>query len=221
MHAYFIKIMRLDLSLALQYGLTRNKSQQLIGARLVFVNGNIIEKTSFEVSENDTISIQDDRRVRWVSRSAEKLAGFLSHHPGISTFQSRCVDVGSSTGGFTQVLLEYGAIIVDAIDVGTDQLHEHLRLDPRVQSYEQTDIRTFVPTESAPYDIIVCDVSFISLIDIIDSILAFADVKTDIILLFKPQFEVGKEYLRKTGVPKTEASIDVAKRRFEEALFTR
>jgi 23S rRNA (cytidine1920-2'-O)/16S rRNA (cytidine1409-2'-O)-methyltransferase len=105
--------------------------------------------------------------------------------------------VGSSTGGFTQVLLEHGAAHVDAVDVGTDQLHDILRSDPRVTSYEQTDIRDFVPN-IPKYDIIVCDASFISLVDIIDAILDCASDETHIILLFKPQFEVGREHLRKT-----------------------
>lgn len=94
---------------------------------------------------------------------------------------------------------------MDAVDVGTDQLHPSLRDDPRITLYEQTDIRAFQTTTI--YDIITVDVSFISLRDIIDSIKRFSDHTTHIFLLFKPQFEVGRENLRKTGVPKSEMII--------------
>lgn len=115
---------------------------------------------------------------------------------------AKCLDVGSSTGGFTQVLLDRGAAHVDAVDVGTDQLHETIRNNPKVSSYEQTDIRDFQSTRS-PYDIIVCDASFISLNEILPSILSFANHETVIILLWKPQFEVRKDELnKKTWVPK-------------------
>ena len=127
--------------------------------------------------------------------------------------------MGSSTGGFTQVLLASGAAHVDAVDVGTDQLHPTIRGDRRVMSYEQTDIRDF-PQKSLYY-IIVCDASFISLAQILDAILLHAEKSTDIILLFKPQFEVGKEHLRKTGVPKDEMRIVLAMQVFEECVKER
>lgn len=113
-------------------------------------------------------------------------------------------------------MLEYGAIHVDAVDVGTNQLHESLRSDTRVTSYEQTDIRSFVSDRE--YSIIVCDASFISLQEILPSILNFATRKTEIILLYKPQFEVGRENLRKTGVPKDEKITEQCMKEFEEFL---
>ena len=210
--------MRLDVTLAERHTLTRNKAQQLIALGLVSVNGKKILKASFEVEGEDVIVIEEDRRVHWVSRSAEKLIGFFEKPGNEMLLQkvsgSTCLDVGSSTGGFTQVLLEHGAVRVDAVDVGTNQLHEILRNDARVASYEETDIRLFVSNHT-PYDIIVCDASFISLIELFLSICSFADKGTDIILLFKPQFEVGKEHLRKTGVPKDEKSVQNAMNRFE------
>jgi 23S rRNA (cytidine1920-2'-O)/16S rRNA (cytidine1409-2'-O)-methyltransferase len=267
--------MRLDLFLAQGQNFTRNKAQQLISAGLVSVNGKSITKPAFEVSETDSINIQEDRRVRWVSRSAEKLAGFLlppceggmSERQGgfalkIQILGTNCLDVGASTGGFTQVLLELGAAHVDAVDVGTDQLHESLRNDPRVTSYEQTDIREFAITSlsredvtqwqeglapktsdiktplnpllrhnSSPksgklktltggsrYDLIVCDASFISLHEILPSMLDLTDEQTNIILLYKPQFEVGRENLRKTGVPKDEKIVEKKLTEFEQFL---
>jgi 23S rRNA (cytidine1920-2'-O)/16S rRNA (cytidine1409-2'-O)-methyltransferase len=167
------------------------------------------------------VTIATDRRVHWVSRSAEKLAGFFDQTDyNIQITGSHCLDVGSSTGGFTQVLLEYGASHVDAVDVGTDQLHESIRSDSRVSSYEQTDIRDFAKTHmSSVYDIIVCDASFISLLDIIDPIISFAGTDTSIILLYKPQFEVGREQLRHTGVPKDQKVVEKKMREFESILL--
>lgn len=110
--------------------------------------------------------------------------------------------------------------MVDAVDVGTQQLHSSIRSNPRVVSYEQTDIRDFSKHYSEKhYDIIVCDASFISLSEIIDAILNLATFDTKIILLYKPQFEVGREYLRKTGVPKDQKRVDQKMKEFEEMLF--
>jgi 23S rRNA (cytidine1920-2'-O)/16S rRNA (cytidine1409-2'-O)-methyltransferase len=98
-------------------------------------------------------------------------------------------------------------------------MHPSIRSNARVMSYEQTDIRDFF--QKTPYDIIVCDASFISLSQIFDSIIGLAMFHTDIILLFKPQFEVGKENLRKTGVPKDERSISIAMQGFESLIDLR
>lgn len=208
--------MRLDIFLATHHGLSRNRAKQLIEAGLVFLHGNICTKVSEEVSEIDAVTLVEDNRIHWVSRSAMKLHGFLAHHQEIRVQWKYCLDVGSSTGGFTQVLLEQWAGHIDAVDVGTDQLHEKIRSDTRVTSYEQTDIRDF--SGKIPYNIIVCDASFISLFQILDAILTHADITTDIILLFKPQFEVGKANLRKTGVPKDERCILEAMNWFEYIL---
>lgn len=102
------------------------------------------------------------------------------------------------------------------MDVGRDQLHPSIRVDERVTSHEQMDIRDFMP--KSLYDIIVCDASFISLTQILDAILRHAENSTEIILLFKPQFEVGKEHLRKTGVPKDETCVSRAMQVFEEYI---
>ncbi|NRH20652.1 TlyA family RNA methyltransferase [Candidatus Gracilibacteria bacterium] len=210
--------MRLDQYLVIHHHFTRNKAQQLISSELIVLDKKICTKASQIVPENATISITPDRRVNWVSRSAEKLAGFLEHFP-IGIDGKKCLDIGSSTGGFTQVLLSYGASRVDAVDVGTDQLHESIRSDSRVHSYEQTDIRDFAKKPNiTPYDIIVCDASFISLYEIINSILFFANTDTRIILLYKPQFEVGRDQLRKTGVPKDPKIVEQKMIEFETIL---
>ncbi len=212
--------MRLDLFISEKFGFTRNKTKQYIESGLAEVNARNITKVSFDVREWDIVSLIEDKSLHWVSRSAGKLDGFFEQlwlcgkSPEIR--DTYCLDVGSSTGGFTQVLLQRWASHVDAVDVGTDQLHESLRNDPRVTSYEQTDIREF--ESETHYDIIVCDASFISLQEIFPSILELANQKTHILLLWKPQFEVGREHLRKTWVPKDEKIVTKRQKEWEDFL---
>lgn len=211
--------MRLDQALAETYHLTRNRAQQLISAGLVSVNEKVVLKASYSVTSEDTVILQEDKKIHWVSRSAEKLDGFLEQFL-IDLTGKVWLDVGSSTGGFTQVLLERWIQHVDAVDVGTDQLHSSLRDHPAISLYEQTDIRDFSKAKHIRYDIIVCDASFIALREIVPSILLFTHEQTDIILLFKPQFEVGIEHLRKTGVPKNEQRVQEVMDIFEQFLNT-
>lgn len=215
--------MRLDQYIAFHHGFTRNKAQQLIIAGLVSVNAKICKKASTPILDESIVTIIADRRVDWVSRSAEKLEGFLeSLSTPIDLQWANCLDVGSSTGGFTQVLLGKWVDHVDAVDVGTDQFHSSLRWDPRVTVYEQTDIRDFAKIHSNnQYDIIVCDASFISLSEIIDSILTLATDITKMILLYKPQFEVGREHLRHTGVPKDLKIVEQKMKEFENLLISK
>lgn len=207
--------MRLDQYIATTYSLTRNKAQQLIDAGLVSVNEKVITKASHEITGEQVCEIKEDKSFVWVSRSAGKLDGFLEEFRDVSILWKNCLDIGSSTGGFTQVLLERWASHVDAVDVGTDQLHEKIRTHPGVTSYEQMDIRKFL---SKKYDFITCDVSFISLREIIPELERFANKNTDIFLLFKPQFEVGRENLRKTGVPKDKKIVEKKLAEFEVCL---
>lgn len=209
--------MRLDKYLVLHFGFTRNKAQYLIESGLICVDTKIIQKVSYDVN-TQKIEVLEDRRVEWVSRSAMKLAGFLTQHQDIGVQGTYCLDVGASTGGFTQVLLEQGVKHVDAVDVGTNQLHDSLHLDPRVRSYEQTDIREF--SSESSYDIIVCDASFISLIVLFPAILRLAHRETHMILLYKPQFEVGSENLRKTGVPKDEVIVSKKMKSWEDFVLS-
>lgn len=213
--------MRLDQYIVKHHDFTRNKAQQLILSDLILVNGKTCKKPSQPIWEGDIVIVLEDRRVHWVSRSAEKLEGFLeSLSIPFDLKSTHCLDVGSSTGGFTQVLLGQWAEHVDAVDVGRDQLHDIIRSDSRVSSYEQTDIRDFAKTHSENrYDYIVCDASFISLSDIIDPILSLANTDTKIILLYKPQFEVGRENLRHTGIPKDLKIVEQKMKLFETLLI--
>jgi 23S rRNA (cytidine1920-2'-O)/16S rRNA (cytidine1409-2'-O)-methyltransferase len=190
---------------------SRNKAQTLVKDGFVSVNGKVILKSSFNVEESDEVKVakHDD----YVSRSAHKLKEFLEELY-LDLDDIVALDIGSSTGGFTQVLLEKGAKEVSAVDVGRDQLHESLKNDKRVHSYESCDIRKF--ESEKVYELVVSDVSFISLLNILDDVDKLADDK--IILLFKPQFEVGREAKRdNNGVVLDEKAIERAMIKFEDA----
>jgi 23S rRNA (cytidine1920-2'-O)/16S rRNA (cytidine1409-2'-O)-methyltransferase len=137
---------------------------------------------------------------RYVGRGGEKLAAALERF-AIPVAGVRALDAGSSTGGFTDCLLQAGAASVTAVDVGRNQLHERLRADPRVTSLERTDIRALAPPEGEGYPLVVTDVSFISLRTVAPALLAQAVDGADLVLLVKPQFEVGRtEAARGKGV---------------------
>lgn len=211
--------MRIDKCIAQTYGFSRNKVQQFIDAGLILKNKIAISRASEKMIAEDVIEILENQKIHWVSRSAEKLHGFLEHHDEIRAKiqNAECLDVGASTGGFTQILLENGAQHIDAVDVGTRQLADVLRQNPRVTSCENTDIREF--STHKKYDIIVCDASFISLQKILLSMKSFSQAKTIFIILFKPQFEVGKNHITKSGVPKNEKIILEAMESFEKFLW--
>lgn len=203
--------MRLD-SYLVENGLveSRNKAQQLIKENAVSVDGKIVDKVSFDVAEGMVVEVANTEM--YVSRAAIKLKGFLPYTEW-NIKGLRALDIGSSTGGFTQILLENGVASVTCVDVGSDQLHPSLRSDPRVSVHENTDIRTFSSEES--FDLVTCDVAFIPLELILESIDTLAS--RYIILLFKPQFQVGREVKRdKNGVVKDDKAIGKAMIRFED-----
>jgi 23S rRNA (cytidine1920-2'-O)/16S rRNA (cytidine1409-2'-O)-methyltransferase len=204
--------MRLD-SYLVELGLveSRNKAQQMIKDHAVSVDGKIIDKVSFEADE--TMNVEISGVAQYVSRSAIKLKGFLPFTEwNLSGLNA--LDIGSSTGGFTQVLLEEGLANVTCVDVGSDQLHPSIRSDERVSVFENTDIRNFLPEKT--YDIVTCDVAFIPLELILESINQLASKY--IVILFKPQFQVGREVKRdKNGVVKDNSAIGKAMIRFEDA----
>ena len=190
---------------------SRNKAQTLIKEGLVSVNAKPIKKSSFQVQEGDKVNM--DAHSSYVSRAAFKLALFLEEL-GLDVQGRVALDIGSSTGGFTQVLLENGVREVSAVDVGTDQLHKSLREDKRVYVYESCDIRKFVSKKC--FDLVVSDVAFISLLYILDDVDRLST--QDIILLFKPQFEVGRQAKRdKNGVVLDKRAIANAMQKFEDA----
>lgn len=179
--------MRLDQALVLQnFYPSRAKAVAAIDAGLVTVNGVIARKPSQAVAESDVI--MGGALPYSSGRGSLKLAHALQYFK-ISPRSKVCLDVGASTGGFTEVLLNNGASRVYAVDVGTNQLIPELRVNPRVVSLEQTDIRT-LPVQSV-VDLIVIDVSFVSLTNIVEALSPWG--AKNIIALIKPQFEVPRD----------------------------
>jgi len=138
---------------------------------------------------------------QYVSRAALKLAS-VSERLAISFKDKLVLDVGSSTGGFTDFALQHGARKIIAVEAGTDQLHRSLRLNPHIELHEQTDIRS-IKSLSEPPDIIVVDVSFVSLRDILPHLLGLMNHRSDLIVMVKPQFEATKEQ-KNQGIIKNE-----------------
>ncbi|GAB3716396.1 TlyA family RNA methyltransferase [Mariniluteicoccus flavus] len=190
--------MRLDLALVAR-GLARSRShaRALVDRGRVTADGSPATKASSTVDETTDIVVDDDG---WVSRAAYKLLGALDD-TGVRV-PPRCLDAGASTGGFTQVLLERGARTVYAVDVGTDQLSASLRDDPRVVVHEHTNLRdlTLGHCGGEPVDLVVADVSFISLRLLLTPMLAVLADDGVALVMVKPQFEVGRERLGSGGV---------------------
>ncbi len=140
-------------------------------------------------------------RPRFVSRGGEKLDAALERF-GIQVEGRRALDAGASTGGFTDCLLQRGAVAVTGVDVGYGQLHERLRSDPRVTSLERTNIRHVTPADvGGPFPLVVADLSFISLRTVLPALVGLVDPGADLVLLVKPQFEAGRaEAARGKGV---------------------
>ena len=207
--------MRLDQYLVVHHVIySRNKAQETIKAGKVTVDGQVVWKPSFQV---DGHAVAVEANDTYVSRSALKLKSFLPALPFEITGHE-ALDIGASTGGFTQILLEEGASHVVAVDVGTDQLHPSLQDDLRVTSIQKTDIRNYEAEKK--FDIVVSDVSFISLLHILEAIDRLASKW--IVVLFKPQFEVGREVKRdKNGVVKDKKAIEKAMLKFEDACMIR
>ena len=182
---------------------SRAKAREAIEAGLVSADGKPVRKPS-ETLANDS-EIVAPAPYPWVSRAGLKLVAGLDAF-GIDPKGRTCLDLGSSTGGFTQVLLARGAVHVTAVDVGRDQLHPSLRADPRVTSREATDARDLRAEqfEVAP-SLLVCDASFISLRLVLPPALDLAAPGAELVALVKPQFEAGRASVGKGGLVKDPA----------------
>lgn len=197
------KKMRLDIALVRQ-GLapSREKAQALIMEGRVRVNGLVMDKAGRTISPEARVEIEVERE--YVSRGGEKLEGALKEF-NINVEGRTAMDVGASTGGFTQCLLKHGARRVYAIDVGYGIISEKLRRDPRVILFERTNIRYLqksqIPEE---IDLATIDVSFISLKLVLPGVKEFIHTTGEIIALIKPQFEVGKGEVEKGGIIRDE-----------------
>jgi len=174
---------------------SRAKAQAAIAAGLVTANAAPVRKASEEIAVDAALSATPAHP--YVSRGGIKLAAALDHF-GFDPKGRVCLDIGASTGGFTQVLLERGAKRVYAVDVGRGQLHESLRGRPEVVSYEETDIRTCSPARfRATPNLVTIDVSFISLKLVLPAALKLVAHRTQVVALIKPQFEVGPTLVKK------------------------
>jgi len=183
--------MRLDKYLVEEgYFESRNRAHDAIKAGKVIVNGKV-PKVSMKIDENSSVDVADEKF--YVSRAARKLENFLAEY-AIDFKDKIALDIGSSTGGFAQIVLENGVASLSCVDVGSDQLHISLRENEKVSLYEETDIRDFESDKA--FDVITCDVSFISILQITDDINRLSQNGTDIVILYKPQFEVGKDVKR-------------------------
>ncbi len=194
--------MRLDAFLVAK-GLVsgREKAKELIESGAVMVNGKTVLKAAFKVTDNSDVKC-DTSSIRFVGRGGLKLEKALQIS-SLDVTDMVAMDVGASTGGFTDCLLQSGAMHVYAIDVGTDQLHVSLREDPRVTVLEGTDIRSdalraVIPLQSV--DVCAVDVSFISLQQVLPSVLPYLKSDATLLCLIKPQFEAGKAAIGKHGV---------------------
>jgi 23S rRNA (cytidine1920-2'-O)/16S rRNA (cytidine1409-2'-O)-methyltransferase len=188
---------------------SRNRAIDAIKRGKVYINGRVAKPSTRCDKESD---INIDSEKFYVSRASKKLELFLEEY-SIDLRGRDALDIGSSTGGFVQILLENGVKSVTAVDVGSNQLHHSLRGNPNIYIYEEMDIRDFKSNKK--FDLVTSDVSFISILKIIDNInnLAYRDM----ILLFKPQFEVGRDVKRDSrGVVTDINAIKRAKDRFED-----
>lgn len=228
--------MRVDqLLVQRQLALTRSAAQRLISAGVEWQDGSRwrrVAKNGDEVPADAPLRLLDDAEVRYVSRGGLKLEAALAH-TGLSAQGKDCLDVGQSTGGFTDVLLKAGAARVVGLDVGAAQLHPSLRADPRVVCLEHINARdaqavkdavnNAVPqaTASAAFDLMVADVSFISLTLILPGVLPLLRPSADVLLLVKPQFELQPSQVGKGGVVRDPALYALVKDRISQACTQR
>ncbi|BBY83751.1 TlyA family RNA methyltransferase [Mycolicibacterium pulveris] len=202
-------------------GLARSRQQaaELIGAGRVSIDGMPAAKPATAVAVTANLTVEADER-SWVSRGAHKLIGALDRF-GLTVEGRRCLDAGASTGGFTEVLLDRGAREVVAVDVGYGQLAWSLRRDPRVTVAERTNVRELTAAAiGGTVDLVVADLSFISLSTVLPALTSCAAPDADIVPMVKPQFEVGKDRVGAGGVVtdpalRAEAVLAVARRATE------
>ncbi|MFC9773689.1 MULTISPECIES: TlyA family RNA methyltransferase [unclassified Pseudarthrobacter] len=197
---------RLDQALVAR-GLARSRTHAatLIAEGKVSSEGKVLAKASLQVDEDRDLAVEHDDQDTYASRAGHKLAGALDAFPGITAQGKRCLDAGASTGGFTDVLLRRGAAHVVAVDVGHGQLVPHLRSDPRVAVHEGLNVRYMVPEDiGGPVALTVADLSFISLTLVVQALAGCTEPGGDLVLMVKPQFEIGKDRLGRTGVVTSE-----------------
>lgn len=211
--------MRLDVFL-MEKGVasSRRRAQDMIQAGKIAVGGKKVTKPAYQVQEEDHIDVLEEDHP-YVSRSALKLKGLLDEVG--ADFKGKIVlDVGASTGGFSEVALEYGAALVYAVDVGTDQLHPRLQCNDHVISYEQTDGRDLDSSyfEKGLPTILAADVSFIAVSKILPPVVMAVPSLEMLCVLVKPQFELKPSLIGKKGVVKSQTDRQVALEKVEKTI---
>ncbi|GAB3008076.1 TlyA family RNA methyltransferase [Saccharothrix stipae] len=207
---------RLDAELV-RRGLARSRehASQLVAEGRVSVRGTVATKPATAVELDTAVVVRETDGPNYASRGAHKLVGALEAFDGVAVEGRRCLDAGASTGGFTDVLLRAGARQVVAADVGRGLLDWRLRTDDRVVVKDRTNVRSLTPEDiGGPVELVVADLSFISLRLVLPALAACLDEEGDLLPMVKPQFEVGKERLGSGGVVRdpelrAEAVLDV------------
>ncbi|MCP2098413.1 23S rRNA (cytidine1920-2'-O)/16S rRNA (cytidine1409-2'-O)-methyltransferase [Actinosynnema pretiosum] len=180
---------------------SREHASQLVAEGKVTVRGSVATKPATAVELDTALVVRDTDDPNWASRGAHKLVGALEAFDGITVTGRRCLDAGASTGGFTDVLLRAGARQVVAADVGRGLLDWKLQTDERVVVKDRTNVRSLTPEViGGPVELVVADLSFISLRLVLPALAACLDEEGDLLPMVKPQFEVGKERLGSGGV---------------------
>ena len=197
---------RLDQALVAR-GLARSRTHAaaLIAEGRVTSAGQVLSKASLQVDDGKDLAVEHSEEDSYVSRAGHKLAGALDAFPAITVAGKRCLDAGASTGGFTDVLLRRGAAHVVAVDVGHGQLVPQLRNDPRVEVHEGLNVRYMSAGDiGGTVALTVADLSFISLTMVVLPLALSTEPGGDLVLMVKPQFEIGKDRLGRTGVVNSE-----------------
>lgn len=182
------------------YFKSRQKAKYAITNGVIYVNKNKVNKSSKLISEEDKIEIKGET-LKYVSRGGVKLEKAINKFQ-VKLEQKVCMDIGASTGGFTDVMLKNGAKKVYAVDVGHNQLDESLIKNPKVINMEGTNIKQIDLEEIKQIDFIGTDISFISITKVINKIYELLKIKGEAVILVKPQFEAGKQNINKNGVVK-------------------
>lgn len=214
-----VSVMRAD-ALMVARGLagSRDRAQAMIADGSVFVDGQKLAKPAKKLPANASLTVTAPD-IPWVSRGALKLVGGLDAFPMIDPAGLSCADIGSSTGGFTEVLLARGAAHVVAVDVGHGQLHPSLATDSRVDSREGVNARHLQASDfDTPPQLIVCDASFISLTKVLPAVMELAAPGAWLLALVKPQFEVGRAQIGKGGIVRDRDVVADAVARIEHWL---
>ena len=197
---------RLDQTLVSR-GLARSRTHaaRLIAEGKVSSGGEVLAKASLQIQDGAALDVAASGEDSYVSRAGHKLAGALDAFPAVQVEGQRCLDAGASTGGFTEVLLRRGADHVVAVDVGHGQLVPQIRNDARVSVHEGLNVRYMTAEEiGGPAALTVADLSFISLTLVVAPLAACTEPGGDLVLMVKPQFEIGKDRLGRTGVVTSE-----------------